>query len=268
MRVDPRAEPWLVRPRALPDARLRLFCFPFAGGGASTYRAWPQHLPADIEVAAVQLPGREERLREAPIHNAADLCPQLAVALAPYLDRPFAFFGHSMGALLAFELTRTLRRACQPLPTQLFVSAHCGPRKPHCLPPVAGLNDRELLRLLRRLGGTRNEVLDDSEVMRVLLPLLRADLGLCETYRYAADAALPCPISAFGGTLDDFVRRADLMSWKAETKSAFQTRMFPGGHFFLDDIRPRLLQTIAEDLADPTSVTRASAPLHDGGLST
>jgi medium-chain acyl-[acyl-carrier-protein] hydrolase len=259
-------DPWIIRSRPNPGARLRLFCFPFAGGGASTYRSWPAHLPADVEVIAVQLPGREERLREPAHTSAVELSRTLVSVLARYLDRPFALFGHSMGGLVAFELTRTLRAAGLLLPEHLFVSAHCGPRKAYCLPPVTGLSDRELLVLIRRMGGTRDEVLQDDDVMKLMLPLLRADLTICETYHYVPEAPLPCPISAFGGVLDDHVRRADVLAWGAETSGGFQARMFPGGHFFLDDAKPRLLQTIAEDLATHRAPADASRGMHEGGL--
>lgn len=258
-------DPWIVRPRPNPRARLRLFCFPFAGGGASSYRGWPAHLPADIEVAAIQLPGREERLREPAFTSASELCARLVAVLAPYLDRPFALFGHSMGALLAFELTRVLRTIGRTAPVHLFVSAHCGPRKAHCLPPVIGMPDRELVRLIRRLGGTRDEVLEDGDVMRLMLPLLRADLTVCETYSYVAAEPLACPISAFGGILDQVVRRADVLAWGAETHGGFQARMFPGGHFFLDDVKPRLLQAITGDLAAHGAPATTSNSMHDGG---
>ena len=132
MRPDSAPDPWVARPRPNARARLRLFCFPFAGGGASTYRGWPAHLPADIEVAAVQLPGREERLRETAFHDATELCVKLVDVLAPYFDRPFAFFGHSMGALVAFELARVLRKSGGPSPAHLFVSARRGPRGSRC----------------------------------------------------------------------------------------------------------------------------------------
>ncbi|HEX7942505.1 MAG TPA: alpha/beta fold hydrolase, partial [Gemmatimonadaceae bacterium] len=241
---------------------------PYAGGGASTYRGWPAHLPADIEVAAVQLPGREERLREPAFTSASELCTQLARVLAPYLDRPFALFGHSMGGLVAFELTRRLRTIEGLSPVRLFVSAHCGPRKAYCLPPVTGMPDRELLQLIRRLGGTRDEVLQDGDVMRLMLPLLRADLMICETYKYVAAEPLDCPISAFGGIFDEVVRRADVLAWAAETAGGFQARMFPGGHFFLDEVKPRLLQAITDDLAVPGSRAIASTSMsHEGAPS-
>lgn len=243
-------DPWVVRPRPDPRAHLRLFCFPFAGGGATTYRGWPAHLPPDIEVVAVQLPGREDRLREEPFTDVFELTPVVAQALAPYLDRPFALFGHSMGALVAFELARALERAGGPAPEHLFVSARSAPTVRYSLPSVGGMSDREVLGLLRRLGGTPPDALRDPDLMRLVLPRFRADLTLCERYLYSPDRKLSCPISALGGALD-FFRRGELTGWAAETRAAFQLRMFPGGHFFIDEARARVLQVVAEALAAP-----------------
>jgi medium-chain acyl-[acyl-carrier-protein] hydrolase len=265
MLAETRPDPWIIRPRPNPRARLRLFCLPYAGGGASTYRGWPAYLPADIEVVAVQFPGREERLIEPAFSHASDLCLQLAAVLAPYLDRPFALFGHCMGGLVAFELTRLLRTIGAPSPVHLFISGHCGPQKVYCFPPMAGMSDAELVALIRRLGGTPDEVLADGDVMPLLLPLLRCDLTICESYRYVPAEPLACPISVFGGILDKVVRRTDLLAWGAETRGGFQARMFPGGHFFFDDMKPRLLQAITDDLAVHHAPAVASTAMYDGG---
>jgi medium-chain acyl-[acyl-carrier-protein] hydrolase len=239
---------WIVRPRTNARARLRLLCFPYASGGASAFLRWPEHLPADIEVAPVQLPGREERLGEEPYRDLRSLTAKLVEVLAPYLDRPFAVFGHSAGALVAFELTRALRRSGSPLPVHLFVSGRVGPTRPHRLAALSGMTDPESIEQLRRYGGTPEEVLRDRDFMELILPVFRADLALCETYVYVREEPLACPVSAFGGTLDDHVAREDLASWRDETRGAFRLRMFPGGHFFIRDVRPRLLQAISEDL--------------------
>jgi surfactin synthase thioesterase subunit len=265
MPADTHPDPWIIRPRPNPRADLRLFCLPYAGGGASTYRAWPAHLPADIEVVAVQPPGREERLREPAFGSAAELSQKLGAVLAPYLDRPFALFGHCMGGLVAFELTRLFRTIGAPSPVHLFVSGHCGPRKVHCFPPLIGLSDDDLLRVLQRLGGAPAGLLADSDDMRLILGPLRCDLAVCEAYRYRAAEPLACPISAFGGILDEVVRRADVLAWEAETCGGFRARMLAGGHFFLNDGRPRLLQAITEDLAPHRARAAVSTSIHHGG---
>jgi len=265
MQADTRPDPWIIRPRPNPRARLRLFCLPYAGGGASTYRAWPADLPADIEVIAVQLPGREERLREPAFSDASQLCRQLSAVLVPYLDRPFALFGHCLGGLASFELARLLRTIGAPSPVHLFVSGHCGPRKVHCFPPLAGMSDGDLLRVLQRLGGAPAGLVADSDDLRLILPPLRCDLTVCEAYRYVAAEPLACPISAFGGIHDEVVHRADVLAWGAETCGGFRARMFAGGHFFLNDAKQRLLQAIADDLAAPPAPTIVSTAIHHGG---
>jgi medium-chain acyl-[acyl-carrier-protein] hydrolase len=265
MLADTHPDLWIIRPRPNPRARLRLFCLPYAGGGASTYRGWPAHLPADIEVVAVQLPGREERLREPALSDAAELCQRLVPVLAPYLDRPFALFGHCMGGLVSFELARLLRTIGAPAPVHLFISGHCGPRKVHCFPPLIGMSDDDLLRVLQRLGGAPAGLLADSDDMRLILPPLRCDLTVCESYRYVAAELLACPISAFGGILDEVVHRADVVAWAAETSGGFLARMLPGGHFFLNDGKPRLLQAIADDLAPHRAPVVVTTSIPDGG---
>lgn len=249
MPADAPRDPWISRLRPNPRATVRLFCLPYAGGGASSYRAWPAYLPADIDVMAIQLPGREERVCEPAFRDASELCAQLTAVVAPYLDRPFALFGHSMGGLLAFELARRFRTIGAPCPVHLFISAHSGPRAVYGLPRVAAMSDEEFAALLRRLGGTRDEVLADAEMMTLVLPLMRCDLSVCESYRYVLDEPLTCPISVFGGILDKLVRRPDLLAWDAETSGVFRARMFPGGHFFFDDLKPRVLQALTDDLA-------------------
>lgn len=265
MRAEARRDPWISRPRPNPRAPLRLFCFPYAGGGASSYREWPAYLPADIDVVAVQLPGREERVCEPAFSSAPELCLQLAAVLAPYLDRPFALFGHSMGGLIAFELARLLRTIGARSPLHLFVSAHSGPRTVNSIPPVAGMSDDELAALLRRLGGTRDEVLADAEMMRLVLPLMRCDLTVCESYRYVLAEPLACPISVFGGIFDKIVLRPDLLAWDAETTGVFRARMFPGGHFFFDDLKPRVLQALSDDLAAHRAPAVASTSMYQAG---
>lgn len=240
---------WVIRPRPNAQPRLKLLCFPYASGGASVFHRWPEHLPADIEVAAVQLPGREERLEEEPYRDVRCLTDTLVDVLERYLDRPFALFGHSVGALVAFETARALRRRGKSLPRHLFVSARGAPSRPHQLPSASSSSDAALALQLRRLGGTPREVLDDPDFMSVVLPLFRADLALAETYVYSPEEPLDCPISAFGASFDEHARREDLSSWSRETRAAFRLRMFPGGHFFIHPSRPRLLQAIAEDLS-------------------
>ena len=239
--------PWLVtQPR--PDRAQRLFCFPNAGAGASSFRGWTSSLPDAVELVPVQLPGRESRFAEPPFTSLEPLVDTLAHVLRPWLDQPFAFFGHSMGALIAFELTRRLRQDGQPLPSQLFVSGHRAPHLPHLGPRFHRQPDDVLLREMRRLGGTRQEVLQDADLMRIVLPTLRADWTLWETYHYLADSALAVPITVFGGADDTEASYFELRAWQQQTCAAFRLRVFPGDHFYLASARQLFLAALAEEL--------------------
>ena len=228
--------------------RRRLFCFPFVGAGASTFREWPQDLPDDIHVFGIQLPGRENRLGEVPIRHLQEAANTVAAALSRYADVPFALFGHSSGALLAFEVARTLRNFPDLSPTHLFVSGCRGPSVPEWDRPMHLLPDNALIQELRRLGGTPEGILANEELMQVMLPTIRADLELSETYRYEQQESLQCPITVLGGLQDRQVRNSDLPAWHIETRGSFDLRMFPGDHYFLRSCRVPVLRFIAGQL--------------------
>lgn len=240
--------PWLIYPKPNPKAYLRLFCFPYAGGGASIFRAWSIQLPPDIEVCSVQLPGRESRLKEPLFTNLSPLIDTLTPALLPHLDRPFAFFGHSVGALICFEVARQLRRLQHKNPLHLFISGRRAPQLPALEPPSHQLADAEFLEELRRYNGTPGNVLQNVELMNLFLPILRADLAINETYIYEHEAPLDCSISVFGGLEDGKVSRDSLAAWSKQTDGTFNLRMFPGDHFFLKSQQEALLQAICQDL--------------------
>jgi medium-chain acyl-[acyl-carrier-protein] hydrolase len=235
---------------------IRLFCFPYAGGGASIFRHWANGLPEFVEVCPVQLPGRETRFREAAFTRLGPLIEALAGELGPYLDPPFAFFGHSMGALLAFELARRLRRDGRPQPVGLFVSGCGAPQIRTQESPIHALPVADFRERLRGLNGTPAAVLDNDELMDLLLPTLRGDFALCETYTYTPAPPLSCPISAWGGLGDDTVGRQELDAWRAQTTGSFRLRMLRGDHFFLQSAQPLLLRALAAELL--RGVTKAS----------
>jgi medium-chain acyl-[acyl-carrier-protein] hydrolase len=239
---------WIILPKPNPQARLRLFCFSYAGGGASVFHPWPDLLPPEIEIYAIQFPGREGRLRESPFTRLLPLVQTLTQVLRPYLNPPFAFFGHSLGALVGFELARHLRRQRESEPLHLFVSGHRAPQMPDPDPPIHQLPESAFIAELRRLNGTPEEVLQNKELMELMIPLLRADFAIHETYVYTPEAPLVCPISAFGGLQDDKVSRDNLVAWRDQTDGAFTLRMFPGDHFFLHSAQIQLLQAVSRDL--------------------
>jgi surfactin synthase thioesterase subunit len=239
---------WVVKSRPNPRAGLRLFCFPYAGGGTQIFRTWPNRLPTSVEVCLVELPGRGVRLSEPLFTRLAPLVEAIAQNLEEHLDRPFAFFGHSMGALLSFEIARYFRRHNIQQPAHLFVSGRGAPHIPSDEPPMHDLPESEFVGELRRLNGTPVEVLEHEELMRLMLPILRADFTICETYLYEPESPLSCPITAFGGLEDESVDVDRLNAWREQSASNFSVHLFPGGHFFLHTIQPLLLQILSQGL--------------------
>lgn len=239
---------WVISPKPNTQAGMRLFCFPYAGGGASCFFTWPESLPSTVEVCAIQLPGRENRARETAFTQLSTLLQVLGDALIPYLDKPFAFFGHSMGALICFELARYLRRQYALSPLQLFVSAYHAPQLLPEAPSLHALSQVELIEKLRRFHGTPEAVLQSEELMQLILPMLKADFTLCESYRYIDDEPFSLPFSVFGGLQDDTVSYDALQGWHDQTRGRCLVRMFPGNHFFLRFFKAQLLQSISRDL--------------------
>ncbi|MDI4664963.1 alpha/beta fold hydrolase [Xanthobacter autotrophicus] len=223
--------------------RLRLFCLPFAGGNASAYAPWQAAINPAIEVVPVQLPGHGARIREAPFETMDDMADGMADAMARRLDAPYAVFGHSMGALLAFETLRRLRARGAPAPVELFVSARRAPHLPPSRPPLHVLSDADLVAELRALNGTPDVVLGDRELLDLLLPVIRADLKAVETYRFRAAAPFDFPIHAFGGTRDS-IPEEDLRAWSRHSTSVFSLALYPGDHFYLNDHRIPLLRSL------------------------
>jgi medium-chain acyl-[acyl-carrier-protein] hydrolase len=230
-------------------AHIRLFCFPYAGGGAMTYRTWGEILPATIEVCPIQLPGREDRLKEPPFTELPVLVQTLIPHIRSYLDKPFAFFGHSMGALIAYVLTHELWRQTDRLPVHLFLSAHGAPDSSPVLPPIHQLTDSAfLIALQRRYRSVPALLWHDAELRALFLPMLRADMTLFETYVYHPMPLLPCPLTVYGGSQDMLVSQANLDAWRNLGNSHFDLRMFAGNHFYLNDTAPALLNAIGTAL--------------------
>lgn len=242
------SDPWFTCFKRDKDASLRLFCFPYAGGGSLIYRTWPQYLPAGVEGYSAQLPGRGTRLKEEPYTSLSSLVDAVATMLIRYSDKPFAFFGHSMGAMISFELAHKLRNEGRAEPVHLFISGTSSPqchetvRKTYCLP------DNELIDELRRLNGTPKELLEHAELLQLMLPLLRADFEVCQTYVYPARPPLNCPITVFGGLRDDEVTRQRLEGWREHTTASFSLEMLPGDHFFLHSSEKTLVSRVSREL--------------------
>ncbi|HEU4556708.1 MAG TPA: alpha/beta fold hydrolase [Longimicrobium sp.] len=243
-----RPSPWLVLPRPNPAARLRLFCFPYAGGGASIFSPWAAKLPPEVEVAAVQPPGRENRIGEKPIPDLMELAAQMGVALAPFMDRPFAFYGHSNGGLMAFELARLLRREGRPEPVLVVTGGRPAPHVEIEGEVIHALPEAEFHDVLRRYNGTPDEVLQNAEIMALISPMLRADFSLGETYHCTPEPPLEMPMAAYGGMTDGEVPAWSVEAWREHAAGEFRVVMFPGGHFFMNENRDMVLAELTRDL--------------------
>ncbi len=225
--------PWLRCFAGRPEAKLRLVCFPHAGGGANVFHGWAKAFPPEVEVWAVRYPGREDRPPEEPLVGIEALAEQVSGALTHLADKPMTLLGHSMGALVAFETVRQNEAARLALPiTRLLVSSSPAPGSP-LLQRQRATDDETLLRELKRGGGTDDAIFQNTELLAMILDTLRSDYRRLNAYRPSADAAVGCPITAIGGADDDTVGELDLGAWQAHTNRAFDLHMLPGGHFHL-----------------------------------
>ncbi|MBO9998159.1 MAG: thioesterase [Cyanobacteria bacterium SID2] len=242
--------------------KLRLFCFPYAGGGTLSFRGWRDRFPSNIGVYPIELPGRGFRLQEPLLTRLPFIVNSIAPILYPYLDKPFAFFGHSMGALIAFELTRFLRREYAIQPVRLCVSGRCAPQTLPIVPPIHQLPESDFIEALRYLNGTPAEVFKNPELMGLVLPILRADFSVVETYSYCHEEPLHCSISVFGG-LDDPETTIDFLeAWKVQTNHSTSLYLLSGDHFFIHTKFDEFLDFICRDLQDSMKIDRFQDKIH------
>ncbi len=240
---------WFFCKTPRPMATKRLFCFPFAGGGASVFHGWAEAIGDDVEVLALQLPGRERRYNEAPEIDIEQLVRDIAAALATWHDKPYALFGYSLGALLAFEVCRELRRDGSGLPDILQLAAMGAAQLPPPHPPISGLPDSEFVEQVDHYFQPRNEAWQNLELREILLPILKADIALYESYFYRDEPPLPCPIEVFAGDSDRATSIDSTRQWSQQTVAAFMHHVLPGGHFFIENALPELQRLVAAALA-------------------
>jgi medium-chain acyl-[acyl-carrier-protein] hydrolase len=224
--------------------KLRLFCFPYGGAGASGYRAWGRSLPEHVEIVPVNFPGRENRFREEPYTHIEPLLAELMRTL-DFTSGPFALFGHSLGALVAFHLARELRRQGRPAPAVLVVSGYPAPHLHRDRPHVSHLPHEEYVAMLRQHFDVTDELLDNPVLAEMALPVLRADLAVVETCPYREEPPLDLPMAAFGGIGDPEASEEQIRGWQAQCTRPVRVRMFPGGHFFVNAQREAVLQELA-----------------------
>jgi medium-chain acyl-[acyl-carrier-protein] hydrolase len=240
-------ELWFGLHKSKHEGMLRLFCFPFAGTGASMFRNWSRYLPREVELWPVQLPGRENRIAEPPLTRLSELVPLLADLLMPVLTKPFLFFGHSMGALISFELGRELRRRKTAQPAALFLSGKYAPQLVreelrYSLP------DDDFLAELQLLNQNRSSDDEEQELLRLMLPTIRADFSVCDTYRYTEEPPLNCPFAVWGGLEDPEASPSDIEGWREQTTGPVSVRMFEGDHFFLLESERLFLESLVAEL--------------------
>jgi medium-chain acyl-[acyl-carrier-protein] hydrolase len=242
------------------QTRVRLVCFPYAGAGTSALRSWSQLLPSFVETRIIQLPGRGSLFREAPFTAIEPLVQWVVQRESAVLQPPFALFGHSLGALVAFEVARALRRMGHTLPLCIIVSGRTAPQLPDPNEPVHALPLEALRARLKSLGGTPPELLENEELMNLIIPTLRADFQVSETYRYTAEAPLKCPIVALGGTEDDTTPVEALLMWREQTTSYFRHHLFRGGHFFIHTATQSVITACTSELRALLDTPASIAP--------
>jgi malonyl CoA-acyl carrier protein transacylase len=243
-------QPWFKVSAKNPKPLFRLFCFPYTGGGASTFDPWSEKFPSEIEICPIQLPARENRINESPFTRLKPLIQTLTPLLEPYLDVPFGFFGHSMGALLSFELARELRRKNWPAPAYLFVSSCRPPQIPDLDSPIHILPETKLIQVLSSYKGIPKRILQDSELMQMSIPTIRADFKILETYFYTKEEPLESHIYAFGGLEDSKVSPQELADWEKQTQVNFSLKMLNGEHLFLDGAENEVICNIKEAIGN------------------
>ena len=234
MHKDTHGNPWFF-PLTVNNksTKLRLFAFHHAGGNASMFRPWMQYLASSVDIIAVQLPGRGTRFVEPLLHDLKSVVNNLVENFSNYLDKPFIFFGHSVGALISFELVRALRKEKYPLPCHLIVSGTRAPHLPSRRKKIHNLSDSEFVSELVSYNGIPSGLLEDKELLSLLIPVIRADFTISETYTYSDSSPLSCPITAFGGMSDPYLSQKELSCWGAHTNNEFKYIFFKGDHFFL-----------------------------------
>jgi surfactin synthase thioesterase subunit len=239
---------WFFCIKPKPLASMRLFCFPFGGGGASVYHSWPDAMGDEIEVRALQLPGREGRFNEPREKDLPNLIIDIVRALEAYQDKPFAIFGYSLGSLLAFEVSRELRRQNMQIPVHLFMAAFRAPQLPPSHPPISTLADNEFIQKVEYYYQPEGEAWNNLELREFLLPLLKDDTALAESYVYRDDAPLNCPIDVFAGDRDRATPVETTQCWSEQTTNELNHHLFEGGHFFLDNTRNEMQSLVSHSL--------------------
>jgi surfactin synthase thioesterase subunit len=227
---------------------LRVFCLPYAGGSTEVYRGWQRWFPPEIDICLIHLPGRGRRMAERAFTRAMPLVNAIAERMGPELTVPYALYGHSMGALISFELSWELIRRYGDGPQHLFVSGRSAPQWPRLEPPTFHLPHDDFIAELRRLNGTPPDVLDNPDLIKLFLGVLRADFEAVETYEYRSRGPLDCPITVYCGLQDEDVSQESCRAWRDQTTSCCEIRMLNGDHFLVRDPQPEFVNAFRNDI--------------------
>ena len=239
---------WFVTFKPKKDALIRLFCFHYGGGSASIFRQWSKDVIQEVELVAIQLPGREERYNEPLLNNISQVIDNLLLHFNKYTDKPFILFGHSIGALIAFEFARTLRQRKMLQPKHLIVSGTKAPQVPLKKQHIHKLPKKQFIEELKKYNGIPDYIIEDEELISIFIPIIKADFSISETYNYSNKKPLSCPITALGGSNDNTFDADDLIKWQEQTSNAFIHQFLPGDHFFINTSYTEIINIINQSL--------------------
>lgn len=244
----------------------RLFCFPYAGGSPEIFRNWQRWFPQEIEVCLVHLPGRGRRIVESAMTRLLDLVNAIADSMGPEIRLPYALYGHSMGALISFELSLELIRRYSTGPQHLFVSGRSAPQWPRTRRPIFHLPHEDFLTELKRLNGTPREILEDPDLLKFFLSVLRADFEMVETYEYQHRGTLNCPITVYSGLNDEDVSLESCQAWREQTTSDCRITMVRGDHFFIRNPKSEFVSVFGNDIVSAVPAWHNAEPINKDSL--
>ena len=239
---------WFVVPKSNPEAVIRLFCFPYAGGNASTYTPWSDVLPASTELVIVQPPGRANRIEEQGYTSMQALVLALCDVVLPLLDKPYAVFGHSLGSRVGYEFVHEAKRRAWPLPEYFIASGSSAPHVCREHKKISHLADKEFIEGLKRFGGPTELLLNNNHLLSLFLPLLRADFSIADSYFRGIGQALSCPVSVFGGLKDDDARVDELPTWQSHFEKPIVIEIFEGDHFYIESQWQAVAEQVSKTL--------------------
>jgi medium-chain acyl-[acyl-carrier-protein] hydrolase len=248
--VDGSNRLWFESLSSIKGQSLRLFCFPYAGGSAHVFRNWQRPFLPYVGLCLVHLPGRGTRIAERPFTRLKLLVQNVADVIMREPQRPYVLYGHSLGALISFELTRELRHRRFIPPMWLFLSGCGAPNIPSREAPIFDLPEETFIAEVRKFNGTPQEMFDDQELRKIFVPVLRADCEMVGTYEYDPQEPLSCPITLYGGLHDQHVSINNLRAWKEHTSASCTVRMFPGDHFFINNADVGFVDVLRGDVLD------------------